>query len=243
MEAPKLDQLFSSRLNSLKFGIVVMGVHGVSVILWLINYYIEYATYAQLELETGIPNPIIQRGPFTFLGVVSGAVVNALLLCGLYFDTRDSFKEYRRRIEMETISPEFAELYSIAHPLIYIMRNISRNEAVYLGVVALVTVYPLLGYSWLFVTTIPYFSMWLSLIESLHPLMRNEVWVFWTKRLVFYGANAVLFWIFLVWSGVSFFRSHRIYSRLTKKYETETVPEEIRKIERAVEQTIARAAS
>jgi hypothetical protein len=243
MEAPKLDQLFSSRLNSLKFGIVVMGAHGVSVLLWLINYYIEYATYAQLELETGIPNPIIQRSPFTFLSVASGAVVDAILLCGLYVHTRYSFKEYRLRIETETILPEFAELYSVSHPLIYIMRNIFRNAVVYLGVVVWVTVLPSLGYSWLFVTTIPYFSMWLSMIESLHPLMRNEVWVFWTKRLVFYGANAILFWMFLAWSGLSFFRSYRMYSHLTKKYETETVPEEIRKIEKAVEQTIAKATS
>ena len=243
VETPKLDQLFSSRLRSLRLGIAVMVIHGVSVILWLVNYYVEYATYAQLELETGIPNPIIQRGPFSFLWVVSGAVISALLLCGLYFDTRNSFKEYGRRIEIEAISPEFADLHSMVHPLIYSIRNFSRNEAAYLGVVSLVTIYPLLGYSWLFVTTIPYFNMWLSMIESLHPLVRNEVWVFWIKRLVFYGANAVLFWIFLLWSVVSFFRSHETYSRLTKKYEIETVPEEIRKIEKAVEQTMARAGS
>jgi len=243
METPKLDQLFDSRLNSLKFGIAVMVIHGVSIILWLVNYYIEYATYTQLELETGIPNPIIQRSSFTFLYVALGAVVDAILLCVLYLHTKYSFNEYRLRVGMETVLPEFTESYSIAHPLIYSMRNMFRSAAACLGVVAFVTVHPSLGYSWLFVTTIPYFSIWLSLIESLSPLMRNEVWVFWTKRLVFYGTNAVLFWTFLVWSVLSFFRSYQTYSHLTKKYKTETAPEGIREIEKAVEQIRARAAS
>jgi len=243
METPKLDKLFRNRLNSLKFGIAVMLFHGVSIILWLVNYYVEYATYAQLEIETGIPNPIIQRSPFTFLSVAVGAIVDAILLCLFYVYTRYSFKEYKRRIEVETISSEFAGSYSMVHPLIYSMRDFFRNAVVCLGAVVWFTVQPLYMYSWLFVTTIPYLSMWLSRVESLSPSMRNEVWMFWIKRLVFYGANAALFWIFLVWSGLSFFSSYQMYSRLTKKYETETVPEGIREIEKAVEQMNARAAS
>jgi hypothetical protein len=220
-QVSRLTDLFRSRLNSLKFAIAVWAIQAASLALWLVNYYMERAAFAETSSRMGIPSPIIERRPETFLFLIAGSVVNAAVLYYAYRKTSETFDDYQLRLEMANASPRLAESYSMANPLIYPVRGLfGRLMQWNFALVSVSNFFYALGFSWLFVLALQIFFFWYPIpTVGLDPVVLEMSMTFWIKRFVFYGINAVLFWILASWSTLNFLRTYRMYRLLEVRSE------------------------
>ena len=123
-----------------------------------------------------------------------------------------AFRDYLLRLQMTRASPDLVGLYSLARPLIYVMRDLFSTNTVTLGVIVVFAFLPAAGFLMLFFQALNWFQVFLNLSESVafDPILFSELMNVWIKRLVFYGVNAVLLWTFVFWSAMNLFRTHEM---------------------------------
>jgi hypothetical protein len=208
IEMPRLESLFRSRLNSLKFGMATFVVFELSMLLWLVNRHLEYLGFVQEALKTGLPAPPAIP-PHDVLSLVAFSLPDLAILYYVYRLTSRAFIEYRLRLEMARLSPRLAESYASAYPLIYLMRDLLDKTTKGL-VVMLVLVLPFVMQG---VTFLILFSIALDIFTDLARALGSVsdwMMIFYGRRFILYGVNAVLPWFFLAWSALDCLKTYRM---------------------------------
>lgn len=179
------------------------------MVLWLVNYYVERAA---------LPDLIVERRPETMLSLVALSVLNIVVLCYSYTRTSQMLKDYMLRVQVAAVSPKLLEPYSMASPLIYGVRDLLRVTPLAFALVSFNSLMAGLSLSVLLVGAFHWFGVSMWLVAS-DPVLLETLMNLWAKRFLFYGVNAGLFWILVVWSALSSLRIIRMHRVLERSYE------------------------
>jgi hypothetical protein len=107
----------------------------------------------------------------------------------------------------------------MANPFIYVVRSLFDWDMLGFGVIAVSGLSYAFGYSMLLFGAMTGFNSFLSLsrIVSIDMTVFSEMMNVWMRRLVFYGVNAGLLWVFVFWSALNLFKTYRMYRLVRAK--------------------------
>lgn len=226
MAIPKLNYLFHGMLRNLRFGIVVWAIHTATGVLWLINYFYEHSLWGmdQVPERPGL------------LSIIALSLLNLVALFYLQTRVSSSFRDYNLRSKMMAVSPTLGDVYSTIRPLMQALEGLFNRTAQAFTFVFVASLIGALSYSVLLVGTVIEISLLANVGGGIAVIAGDaHIGLFWIKRLLFYGVNSVLLWIFVIWAGVSFLKTYRIYGYLAGDYETEILPARIRELAEELE--------
>lgn len=164
------------------------------------------------------------------------SLVNIVMLYYLQRRISDSFRDYVLRCKMTTVSPTLGDIYSTTHPLLQALEELLNRNVLAFATIFVSSLIGALSYSILLLGTVMQISFLTNVLGGIAAIAGySYVQMFWIKRLVFYGVNSVLLWIFVIWSGLGSLRSYRIHEYLAGDYEPEILPPRIRELAEELE--------
>jgi len=225
MDIPKLDHTFRTMLQDLRFGTWVWAIHTATVVLWLINYYFEYSFLRGDGLAPTRPG---------LLNVIALSILNVGVLYYLWTRIKSSSIDYAARIKMVAVSSKLGDIYSTTRPLLLALEELFDKTLFAFASVCISSLVGALGYTVLLFGTLMEISN-LTDILARYGGMASTIDAFWIKRLIFYGVNSILLWIFVTWSGLGSQRFYRMHEYRAQDYETEILLPRIREFAEELE--------
>ncbi len=202
-EMPRLDGLFRGRIYNLRFGVVVWATQALSMVVWWFKYNGEALWSSEVTIPAG--------GQFAdvFLSQAAMSVIMILILGVYHWRTCRAYSSYKIRLRIADATREFAEMYHVARPFIYEIRDLLYIDMfcfVFLLAFGLVSALSFSS-SFLLAYTLP------TMVPNpfSDAMTRSAIAEFWANLQVLFGINALVLWVFVSWSALSLLKTYRMY--------------------------------